>query len=282
MMTSRTLRILPVSLAVVGALLSAGCKGDAQENEGKAASVNLAIVGGDFTGNSVRVVATRVDANGNALPADESYRCASSFDGCFNLTGSNPTVVVEDLCPSKNLPATDGGGTGYWTFDYAIYTSGCVNGAPTGALLNDSSNTANLVCYDGNDMFDQQHANATHQLTLDPGPNATHLACLTVNAQASATLTSCSVESQSSSQLILDCGCTVIDANTCDCGGLTDADLQDNANGKCIVNPGAQAACSVTCCAASVNLTNDANNCGKCGTVCSGATPNCVAGVCSM
>jgi hypothetical protein len=270
-------------VAVACGSAGGGAGGPAVSDNG---TMNLALSGGDFTGNSVRIVGTRVNALGAASPADSKYRCNSMFDTCFDLSGSSPVVTVEGLCPSKNFPQN-----GYWTFDYEVYSAGCVAGAPTGTRLNDSNtvtNPYNFQCYDSRDLFSQDYANQTHQVTVLPGPNDASVACLTTNGKQGFAFTSCAIEAQSSSALVLDCGCSYL-GSACSCAALSGTNLQNDASATCVIDASAPLQCAVVCCATGlhacsgscVNFTSDPSHCGNCTTVCSGATPNCVSGVCA-
>jgi hypothetical protein len=281
-------------MRVCGGLLVAGlaagaCGGTDTDGAGPVSdngTMNLALSGGDFTGNSVRIVGTRVNGAGLASPADSKYRCDSAFDACFDLTGSNPAVSVDGLCPSKNFPQN-----GYWTFRYEVYSSGCVGGAPTGTLLNDpdtATNPYNFECYDSRDLFRQAHPNETYQVTVAPGQNDASIACLTTNGTQNFAFSSCAIENQSSSELVLDCGCTY-SGSACSCAALSGTNLQNDASATCVIDASAPLQCAVVCCAtglhactgACVNFQTDPNHCGNCATACSGGTPNCVAGVCA-
>ncbi len=276
---------------VTGAMLLAGaylgaCGGDPSGGvKAKDGTVRLSLSGGDFTGNSVEIIGTRVDSNGDPLPADSKYRCINSFDECFDLSGTNPTVSTDGLCPSEDVPKN-----GYWTFQYLVYDGPCSGGHGSGTLLNDTGNPNNFTCYDSHDVFAQLHPNETYQETIEKGINDNSIACLTENATKYFDFTSCAITSQSSSELILDCGCTY-ESLTCICASLSDGidgNLQNDGAGVCTIDPDAPNPCDIVCCAtgltdcsgACVDTDTDSDNCGTCGNACT-VGQTCVAGVCT-
>ena len=67
------------------------------------------------------------------------------------------------------------------------------------------------------------------------------------------------------------------DANNCGACGVQCGVGQACESGSCVCAIPMQTSCSGSC----VSLGSDSSNCGSCGNICSGATPSCVAGVCS-
>ena len=281
---------------VLGVAIVAGMAGACQGPQGEppdtsghdGATVRLALSGADFSGHSVQVVGRRVDAAGQLRPADSQYRCDNSFDRCFDLSGSAPTLNIPGLCASTDFPQN-----GYWTFEYALHTGPCAGGRASGERLNDDDSATdryNLQCYDSDDLYTRSHANQSWQETLQPGPNENSVVCMTTNASNTVEFSSCSVEHEGAGELVLDCGCTPV-ADTCQCDALADGasgNLQSNADGRCVIDPDAAAPCSIVCCATGltacegrcVDLGSSADACGTCGNVCGGATPRCVGGTC--
>jgi hypothetical protein len=183
--------------------------------------------------------------------------------------------------------SADGGGTGFWTFQYLIYSSTCSGGHGTGTLLNAPGNPNDFACFDSHDVFTQAHPNETFEETLGRGMNDNSIACLTSNANKTFSFIDCAIQSQTASELVLDCGCTMPDAGTCNCGSLSSSNLQNDGNAKCTIDPNAPTPCSVVCCSTGLtdcngvcsNLSNDGNHCGSCSNVC-GPSSSCVGGVC--
>ena len=171
---------------VLGVAIVAGMAGACQGPQGEppdtsghdGATVRLALSGADFSGHSVQVVGRRVDAAGQLRPADSQYRCDNSFDRCFDLSGSAPTLNIPGLCASTDFPQN-----GYWTFEYALHTGPCAGGRASGERLNDDDSATdryNLQCYDSDDLYTRSPANQSWQETLQPGrrhrPGARHRA----------------------------------------------------------------------------------------------------------
>jgi hypothetical protein len=263
------------------ALLLAACTGNGGGDG--AADVRMHLSGLTFSGNSVRIRGTRVAPGGAARPADTKYRCANAVDRCFDLTGTNPSVEIRGLCATPNVPMAD------WTFEYEIYSAaGCQGGG--GSLMNDGANSRNFQCFDSEDLYTRAHPNTTYEESLLPGPNDRSIACLSLNAATRFAFTSCSIEAEGTGALVLDCGCTATGGG-CDCAELTSGpggNLQDDADGRCAIDPSAPLACSIVCCAtglqacagACVDTAADAANCGGCGLACAPGKA-CVSGACA-
>ena len=167
-------------VGLVGLAATSGCSKDADPaDEGPTSTVNMALSGADFSGNSVSITATRAGL------ADGKYPCSSGpITTCFNfdaaghpidpVSGANGFV---DLCPTEDVNGAGGSGgiAGDWTFTYTIYSQqNCV-----GTVLSAPgvSNSNNFVCYDINDLFTQLHPNETFEESLAPGSqeNTNHL-----------------------------------------------------------------------------------------------------------
>lgn len=73
------------------------------------ASLKMALVETDYTGNSVRITGARTPF------ADGKYRCDNIVDACFNFASDGTTDVLIGLCPSENVPV------GTWDFSYEVY-----------------------------------------------------------------------------------------------------------------------------------------------------------------
>ncbi|MFM2154049.1 MAG: Stigma-specific protein Stig1, partial [Pseudomonadota bacterium] len=146
----------------------------------------------------------------------------------------------------------------------------------------------NFECFDTRDLFSQDYPNQTHQVTVLPGQNDASIACLTTNGTQSFAFSSCAIETQSSTELMLDCGCTY-SGNACSCAALSGSNLQNDASATCVIDASAPRPCAVVCCStglhacsgACVNLQTDTGNCGTCGHACTAPTPYCVSGACS-
>ncbi|HCF61076.1 MAG TPA: hypothetical protein DFS52_24155 [Myxococcales bacterium] len=162
-----------LTLAAVAAIAIAavGCgpggkPGGAEEGALSSISINL-VTNPNFQGNSVRIVGTRVPG------ADLKYPCLNSIDTCWALDVNGSLFhVIEDLCPSENIPKGD------WTFTYEIYSElDC-----KGELMNAPGNPNNFVCYAIDDIFDQAHANYSVE-KLEAGVcNENEIVCITKTA----------------------------------------------------------------------------------------------------
>lgn len=236
------------AIAVIAALATVHCGGasGADGDAAKMSSVQLALTGGDFNGNSVYITATRTQ------DVDSKYRCDNSAEGCFNLD-SNATVTLSGLCPSNSIP------NGFWDFTYEVYSDqNCTAGG--GELMNTGDWENNFECFDSRDVFTKSNYNQTLGETLDPGGNHNVIACLTTNATKGFSFTSCAVEYEAPYYSVLDCGCA-FNGLTCECGNLTNDNLQNDESGKCeirdlaIVPAGQSAAheCRVVCESLSTN-----------------------------
>lgn len=217
------------SLIATLGLVAASCGENRVQENIPTSTLTMNLNGGDFSNTSVRIIGNR------SVAADSKYRCNNSFNSCFALTGSNPSVTVEGLCPSTNAPS------GTWTYTYEIYSSSDC----TGSVLNNWDADAgqspnNFVCYDSRDLFAQARRNTTYQVNVQPGTNDAAIACLTTNGQNNFSFSSCAVTT--STPLTLDCGCTNT-SGTCSCGTLK-AGTGGNLPSNCSMSA---PACSIVC-----------------------------------
>lgn len=140
----KKMNAVPVALAA--ALLLGACGGDLAPRAGGTATVEAAL-GGDFSGNFVKIKGVR------SVPADGKYPCSSSFEACLSLDASGSTAPVRNLCPSVDDPA------GTWRFEFVLYADkACAN------------QLANLTCAPNPNE------------TLAPGKNVNAAECYTRNA----------------------------------------------------------------------------------------------------
>jgi hypothetical protein len=162
----------------------AACASQADKQPGTAgdpqvSAVQFAQTAADFDSDSVRITGTR---SGTA----NATHCVNSATGCFNFLPGNPIPEpvagsgAEDfdrLCPTSatNSPP---GGTGEWTFTYAIFAEpNC-----TGDQVN-SPETDTLVCFAENDLATKSHPNQTVNEVLPAGIVVNTILCLAQNTE---------------------------------------------------------------------------------------------------
>ena len=202
MKTSKvTKQIMSVSMVGLVAMSACNTQTPTPSDEGPSATVGLALSGANFAYNSVLIHAYR------STTADPKYPCTSDTTVCFDFDAEghpiNPYTYengFESLCPTEDLSSD--GYTGTWTFTYEIHTQPqCY-----GPVLNDG--THNFTCYDIDDIFTQNHPNATVGEVLYQGYNKNTIICSSVDAQKTFDFNSCEQLSPAP-YLLLDCGCSL-------------------------------------------------------------------------
>jgi hypothetical protein len=186
-----------------------------QGQEGAASSVNFALTGGSFDGNSVFISGHR---DGNA---DGKFPCKDFAKGCFNFPNGSHGIPVpvagvdfSNLCPTVDVNGGDGGGTGEWTFTYTIFNGpNCTGTEITGE---------NFTCFGEDDLASQQHPNETANEVLPPGVVVNTVICVSENTEKSFDFNSCAQIPNPTPPLPagdkeFDCGCTRTGTAACSC-----------------------------------------------------------------